>query len=144
MNYTIERITNYTPTLVQPISQMLEELTGRISDSCEEYLQKVIADNNTELFILYCDNKVAGMITLAYYPALSGAKAWIEDVVVLSTFRGQGLARKMVNHAIEYCRQNYTPCTLMLTSNPSRIAANELYRTSGFEPKITNVYKMMM
>lgn len=144
MNYTIERITNYTPTLVQPISQMLEELTGRISDSCEEYLQKVVTDNNTELFILYCDNEVAGMVTLAHYPALSGAKAWIEDVVVLSTFRGQGLARKMVNHAIEYCRQNYTPCTLMLTSNPSRIAANELYRTSGFEPKITNVYKTIL
>ena len=144
MNYTIERITNYTPTLVQPISQMLEELTGRISDSCEEYLQKVVADNNTELFILYCDNKVAGMITLAHYPALSGTKAWIEDVVVLSTFRGQGLARKMVSHAIEYCKQRYSPCTLMLTSNPSRIAANELYRTSGFEPKITNVYKTIL
>lgn len=141
MNHTIERISSYDPLLIQPISQMIEELTGRKTEHCEEYLRNIIEESSAELFILRTEEAVAGMITLAHYPALSGTKAWIEDVVVLSMFRGQGLARKMVRYAIEYCKQYYSPCTLMLTSNPSRIAANELYRTSGFEPKITNVYK---
>lgn len=31
---------------------------------------------------------------------------------------------------------------LFLTSSPARVAANQLYRSVGFEPKETNVYKM--
>lgn len=30
----------------------------------------------------------------------------------------------------------------MLTSNPTRIAANKLYQKLGFEQKQTNVYRM--
>jgi ribosomal protein S18 acetylase RimI-like enzyme len=61
---------------------------------------------------------------------------------VSNEYRGRGLGRKIVEYAIEYCKKHYAPCTLMLTSNPKRVAANELYRSSGFEPKQTNVYKM--
>ena len=32
--------------------------------------------------------------------------------------------------------------TLMLTSRPSRVAANNLYRSCGLEPKETNMYRM--
>lgn len=35
-----------------------------------------------------------------------------------------------------------SPATLMLTSRPSRAAANALYLAAGFEPKQTNVYKI--
>ena len=31
--------------------------------------------------------------------------------------------------------------TLMLTSKPARVAANALYRSAGFQPKETNVYR---
>ena len=83
------------------------------------------------------------MLTVGNYFSPTGRKAWIEDVVVDSSMRGKGYGAMLVNHAIDYVR-TLTPCTLMLTSNPSRIAANELYRTRGFEPKHTNVYKMSL
>ena len=71
----------------------------------------------------------------------TGGKAWIEDVVVDETFRGQGLSKLLVAHAIEFTKSKGIP-SLMLTSNPKRIAANKLYQAMGFERKETNVYRM--
>ena len=40
------------------------------------------------------------------------------------------------------CFQSKQIPTLMLTSNPKRVAANKLYQAMGFERKETNVYRM--
>ena len=71
----------------------------------------------------------------------TGGKAWIEDVVVDEAFRGQGLSKQLVAHAIEFTQSKRIP-SLMLTSNPKRIAANKLYQAMGFSRKETNVYRM--
>ena len=105
-------------------------------------LRAIIEDSASQLFIMRDNEHIMGMLTLGHYTSPTGRKVWVEDVVVSAEYRGEGLGRKLINHAIEYCRENLSPCTLMLTSNPARVAANELYRTSGFEPKQTNVYKM--
>ena len=121
---------------------MLSQLTGRDCPFGEQELRAITENPASQLFILRAEEKVIGMLTLGRYSSPTGTKVWVEDVVVMSEYRGEGLGRRLVNHAIEYCKANYGPCTLMLTSNPARVAANELYRSSGFEPKQTNVYKM--
>ena len=68
----------------------------------------------------------------------------IEDVVVLSSFRGQGLGRQLMEHLIDYARRELVSVDMYLTSKPSRVAANALYRALGFTPKETNVYKMSL
>ena len=127
----------------EAISLLLKQLSSHEFNFSEQELAKIINDNSSTIFILYADEKIVGMLTLGTYLSPTGRKAWIEDVVVDSAFRGKGYGKMLVEHAIEYAR-TLSPCTLMLTSNPSRIAANELYRASGFEPKITNVYKMSL
>lgn len=81
------------------------------------------------------------MTTLAVYRTPSGTKAWIEDVVVDGSMRGKSLGRALLDHAMGYARR-MSPATLMLTSRPSRAAANALYLAAGFESKQTNVYKI--
>jgi ribosomal protein S18 acetylase RimI-like enzyme len=66
---------------------------------------------------------------------------WIEDVVVDEAMRGRSIGRLLVNSAIEYAK-TLGGGTLMLTSRPSREAANALYRSCGFVFKETNNYKM--
>ena len=68
-------------------------------------------------------------------------EAWIEDVVVDQNYRGKGYGKVMIEKVIEQCR-NKGNVTLMLTSRPSRIVANQLYQSLGFEKRETNVYKM--
>lgn len=41
-------------------------------------------------------------------------------------------------------RETLTPVDLHLTSMPSRVEANELYQSLGFEQRETNVYKMSL
>jgi GNAT superfamily N-acetyltransferase len=140
--YTIELVTQFDSALIAPIADMLAQLTAREYPFGEQELRAIIEDSASKLFVMRDDERIMGMLTLGHYTSPTGRKVWVEDVVVSADYRGKGLGRRLINHAIEYCRENLSPCTLMLTSNPARIAANELYRTSGFEPKQTNVYKM--
>ena len=140
--YTIEHVAQFDSALIAPIADMLAQLTAREYPFGEQELRAIIEDTASKLFIMRDDERIMGMLTLGHYTSPTGRKVWVEDVVVSAEYRGAGLGRKLINHAIEYCRENLSPCTLMLTSNPARIAANKLYRTSGFEPKQTNVYKM--
>ena len=143
MSHTdIIRLTSADATTAEAISRLLKQLTSTPIDFTEAFLCSIIAEGNA-IFVLREDGKVVGMLTVGTYSSPTGRKAWIEDVVVDSTHRGKGYGKLRIDHAIEYAR-TLSPCTLMLTSNPSRIAANELYRNSGFEQKITNVYKMTL
>ena len=138
----MEHVAQFDSALIVPIADMLAQLTTREYPFGEQELRAIIEDSASQLFIMRGDERIMGMLTLGHYTSPTGRKVWVEDVVVSADYRGKGLGRRLINHAIEYCRENLSPCTLMLTSNPARIAANELYRTSGFEPKQTNVYKM--
>lgn len=141
-DYTIELVTQFDSALIAPIADMLAQLTAREYPFGEQELRAIVEDSASQLFIMRDNEHIMGMLTLGHYTSPTGRKVWVEDVVVSADYRGKGLGRRLINHAIEYCRENLSPCTLMLTSNPARVAANELYRTSGFESKQTNVYKM--
>lgn len=140
--YTIEHVAQFDSALIAPIADMLAQLTAREYPFGEQELRAIIEDSASQLFIMRDNEHIMGMLTLGHYTSPTGRKVWVEDVVVSADYRGKGLGRRLIDHAIAYCRENLYPCTLMLTSNPARVAANELYRTSGFEPKQTNVYKM--
>ena len=138
----IEEITSADRSTAEAISALLGQLTTHPCPFGEREVQRIIADLASHLFVARIEGKVVAMLTLGSYLSPTGRKAWIEDVVVDEVFRGQGLGRKLVEFAIQYSKTHLAPCTLMLTSNPARVAANELYRSSGFEQKITNVYKL--
>ena len=139
---TITQLTSSDAQTADTIRALIEQLTGRDSSFGEEELRALIANNASHLFIMREQEEVVGMLTLGIYLSPTGRKAWVEDVVVDITYRSRGFGRALINHAIRYCEEHLAPCTLMLTSNPQREAANALYRTSGFEQKITNVYKL--
>lgn len=89
------------------------------------------------------DGRILGCATLCVTEHPLGRKGWIEDVVVSSACRGQGLGRQLVEHIIDYAR-GLAPIELCLTSRPAREAANRLYKAIGFNPYQTNVYKLKL
>ena len=141
MESNIQLIEQFDPTLVPQINILLKQLTTREITFTEDSLRQIVNSTASRLFILKIEDIVAGMLTLGIYPTPTGRKIWIEDVVVDCKFRGNGFGHHLVRHAIDYARQ-YTPCDIILTSNPLRIEANQLYRSEGFEQRCTNVYKM--
>ena len=133
--------TTYNSSHYQAVVRLLGQLTTRSISFTEEDYRRQLASPHSPLFLLLEDDNVIGMLTVGTYLSPTGSKAWIEDVVVDDAYRGQGLGRMLVEHAIAYCKEQGID-TLMLTSNPKRIAANALYQSLGFECKDTNVYRM--
>ena len=137
----IIEIQSYSPEYHEAMQRFLDQLTTNPMTLTEEIFRQLLASPNSHLFFLMKDEQTAGMLTVGIYHSPTGGKAWIEDVVVDETFRGQGLSKLLVAHAIEFTKSQGIP-SLMLTSNPKRIAANKLYQAMGFGRKETNVYRM--
>lgn len=138
---TIIEIKTYSSEYHKAMQRFLDQLTTNPMILTEEMFHQLLASPNSHLFFLMKDGQIAGMLTVGIYHSPTGGKAWIEDVVVDETFRGQGLSKQLVAHAIEFVKSQQIP-SLMLTSNPKRIAANKLYQAMGFSQKETNVYRM--
>ena len=124
---------------VDAINRLLSQLSSSPHTFTVDNLKKLVAHEGTHLFLLQADGCIGAMLTLCITHCPTGCKMWIEDVVVDESLRGHSLGRKLVEHAIEYAHAQGN-ATLMLTSRPSRVAANALYRSAGFTPKETNVY----
>ena len=126
---------------VEPINRLLVQLSSSPRTFTVEALEAIVQSGNSHLLLAEVDGVVAGMLTLCDYLAPTGRKMWIEDVVVDEAMRGRSIGRLLVNSAIEYAK-TLGGGTVMLTSRPSREAANALYRSCGFVFKETNNYKM--
>ena len=126
---------------VGPMNRLLAQLSS--SGACIDIaqLQALVESEASHLFLAKYKGNVVGMLTLGEYLAPTGRKMWIEDVVVDEAARGLSIGRAMVGHAIEYAK-GLGGGALMLTSRPSRVAANNLYRSCDFKQKETNVHKM--
>ena len=137
----IIEIQSYSTEYHEAMQRFLDQLTTNPMTLTEEIFRQLLASPNSHLFFLMKDEQIAGMLTVGIYHSPTGGQAWIEDVVVDEAFRGQGLSKLLVAHAIEFTKSQGIP-SLMLTSNPKRIAANKLYQAMGFGRKETNVYRM--
>ncbi len=139
----IIKINTYSQEYHEAMQRFLDQLTTNPMTLTEAMFRQLLDSDNSHLFFLVKDEQIAGMLTVGIYHSPTGGKAWIEDVVVDEAFRGQGLSKLLVAHAIEFTKSQGIP-SLMLTSNPKRIAANKLYQAMGFERKETNVYRMKL
>lgn len=139
---SIIRVEKITEVIVEAVNRLLSQLvTSKSINISENELNEIVLSESSDIFLMYFDDNIIGMFTLASYITPSGRKYWLEDVVIDKDFRGKSLGRKLVNEAI-IMLSDKGKSTLLLTSKPLRIAANRLYLSLGFNLKETNVYKM--
>ena len=135
---------------VQPAAQVDDELVAAFADlipqlssspppSAEE-LAAIVDSPDAVLFVARSDGRIVGSLTLAFYRIPTGLKAWIEDVVVDASARGQGVGEQLNRAALDEAARRGAK-NVSLTSRPSREAANRLYQRLGFQPYETNLYR---
>lgn len=127
----------------QDVNVLIKQLSERLSDCSLEFLQKIVADQNTELWVVREEGKIVGMATLAVVLMPEGERAQIEDVVVDASQRGKGLGELLSKKLIERARERGIK-TITLSSKAERVAANALYQKLGFEKRETNFYRMSL
>ncbi len=136
----VEEAREASPELLAAVNRLLRQLSSRAPQVSESELVEIVDSVNTRLFVARRDEAVLGMTTLVLVRIPSGVRAIIEDVVVDEAGRGQGIGRRLVLTALEAAR-GAGVASVDLTSRPSRTAAHRLYRSVGFEPRDTTVYR---
>ena len=127
------------------IDLLLHELSTDFGKADMERINDLLVSDRLFLFAALDErNKLKGMLTLTYCPTLPYNKFWMEDVIVSPDSRGQGIGRELVRAALDHLRRSEIPHTIYLTSNPSRTAARNLYRSEGFEEYETGVFRIKL
>lgn len=136
----IEQITTINDEVFEQINTLMNALSTSYQPD-RATLELLTSSNDSKLYILRKDEQIIGSYTLGFYVSPTGRKACLEDVVVHPDFRGQGLGKTLITHAINELKNSGVK-QVLFTSKPSRIAANALYKSLGFTQKETNVYVM--
>jgi ribosomal protein S18 acetylase RimI-like enzyme len=141
----ITESTEVTPELVEAFERLTPQLSRSNPPPTSGELAEIASSEATILLVARDPERqgadaIVGSLTLALFRIPTGLRAWIEDVVVDDSVRGQGVGEALNRCALEMARLRGAR-TVDLTSRPSRDAANRLYRRLGFEPRETNVYR---
>lgn len=122
------------------MDELMHELSA--SSFCgEEKMGRMMEDENCHLYVARSEGRIVacGCLCVAHTPERT--LGFVESVVVKSDCRGRHLGRRIMEHLINEAKRLGVQ-RLHLTSRPSRVAANALYQSLGFEQHETNCYKM--
>jgi ribosomal protein S18 acetylase RimI-like enzyme len=138
----IDQVTHVTDELVAAFERLVPQLSSSNPAPSREHITAMVESPATILLIARDEagGQIVGTLTLALFRIPTGLRAWIEDVVVDTQARGQGIGKALALAALERARQAGAT-TVDLTSRPSRVAANQLYQSVGFVKRETNVYR---
>jgi 8-oxo-dGTP diphosphatase len=85
-----------------------------------------------DVLVAEVDGMVVGYLVLSFIPALSGLRAWIDDVSVEPAFQRQGLGAALVEAAIQQASMRGATYLFVHTSR-GNAGAREFYRACGFD-----------
>ena len=140
----ISTIHHIDEDMQKEVDLLLHELSSGLGTIDRDRVNSLMDEARLTLFGAEDDNgRLAGMLTLTFCPTLTGDKYWIEDVIVHDEHRGHGIGKALVKAAVSHVKQSGQPYRIYLTSNPSRTAARNLYRSEGFEEYDTGVFRLL-
>lgn len=142
---TIECINTYSQQLLEACNKLLSQLNVDIPKRTEEFMRRLMQSSTAKVFVArdIDSGEIVAMTTLVIYQVLSGKRATIEDVVVDEEYRRKGIGKKLLEEVLAVAHKENVSY-IDLTSRPSRIEANNLYQSLGFEKRDTNVYRYII
>ena len=137
----IVRVTEVTDEIQQALERLVPQLGAHKIPPSREELKELVT-SQCSILLVACQSKedpIVGALCLTIYRVPTGLRAIIEDVIVDEHARRQGIGEALVRDALDLARAAGAD-GVSLTSNPQREAANQLYRSMGFELRRTNPY----
>ncbi len=130
-----------TDEVVDAFGRLLPQLSRSAPPLGRGGLESIVGcPANTVLVARSPEGRITGTLTLVMFPIPSGMRAWIEDVVVDESARGQGVGVALTLEALRLAGEAGAR-TVDLTSRPSREAAGRLYERLGFELRASRLYR---
>jgi ribosomal protein S18 acetylase RimI-like enzyme len=136
----IEVLDEVTDEVVEAFGQLLPQVSRSAKPLDASALATIVASPAVTVLVARSEGRIIGSLTLAMFPVPSGLRAWIEDVVVDNSARGQGVGNLLISEALRLAREARAR-TVDLTTRPAREAAGRLYERAGFQQRETRVYR---
>jgi ribosomal protein S18 acetylase RimI-like enzyme len=95
-----------------------------------------VTASDAPVYVAERDGVVVGMVALCVYTTLTGAKAYLDHLVVAPDSRRLGIGRALVAYAIERAK-DAGASRVDLTARAAKQEAHALYRSLGFERRET-------
>ncbi len=141
---TVSEALEVSTELVEAFAVLIPQLSSSSPPTTRAELQAIVDSDASTLFVATDPaGRVVGSLTLVIFRIPTGIRAWIEDVVVDTSMRGQGVGDALVDAAIARS-ETAGARTVDLTSRPTREAAHRLYLRKGFTLRTTNVYRFTL
>ena len=141
MNVDVEVLSEVTDEVVEAFERLLPQLSTTAKRLDAVALSAIVESAASTVLLARADKQILGTLTLVTVVIPSGVRAWIEDVVVDETARGQGVGAALTQEAVRLAQADGAR-TVDLTSRPSRQAANRLYERLGFQARDSRVYRL--
>lgn len=140
----IRKVDAPSPEILKAVNRLVPQLSSSSPQLDSGDLKRIIDDECVDFLVAEDSDtgEIVGTLTLVVFFIPTGVRAWIEDVIVDSGARGSGIGKLLVRRAIEIAGSQGAR-TVDLTSRPSRVEANALYLSLGFEIRETNVYRFV-
>ena len=129
-----------TGEVVEAFGRLLPQLSRSARPLGQADLEAIVNCPADTVLLARSAGTITGTLTLVMFPLPSGLRAWIEDVVVDESARGQGAGEALSREALRIAREAGAR-TVDLTSRPSRGAAGRLYERVGFEIRESRLYR---
>jgi ribosomal protein S18 acetylase RimI-like enzyme len=136
----VEVLDKVTSEVAEAFAGLLPQLSSSAAPPGPDGLEAIAGSPATTVLIARSAGAITGTLTLVMFPLPTGLRAWIEDVVVDESARGQGIGEALTNEALRLA-QAAGARTVDLTSRPSRVAAGRLYERLGFTIRDTRLYR---
>ena len=140
MTVQVEVLDKVTGEVVEAFGRLLPQLSRSAPPLGQAELEAVAGCPANTVLVARSAGTIIGTTTLVMFPLPTGLRAWIEDVVVDESARGQGAGEAMTREALRLAREAGAR-TVDLTSRPTRKAAGRLYERAGFKLRDSRLYR---
>lgn len=140
----IEIVTEANEELLRAFQRLIPQLTNNNPAPALNDLAALLRDPASTLLVARDDRgEIAGALTLVVYRVPTGIRSVVEDVIVESSARRQGIGEALLRYAIGLARSKGA-ANISLTSNERREAANRMYLRTGFIRRETNIFQIKL
>ncbi|MFI6722862.1 GNAT family N-acetyltransferase [Streptomyces atratus] len=143
MSVDVEIVHEATGEIVAAFARLVPQLSSTARPLDHEAIDRLVRCETNTVLVARAAGSIVGTLTLLLLPVPTGLRARIEDVVVDTEARGQGIAALLTREALTLAREAGAR-TVDLTSRPDRAAANRLYERLGFRARESTVYRFPM
>jgi ribosomal protein S18 acetylase RimI-like enzyme len=140
MTVQVEVLDKVTGEVVEAFARLLPQLSSSAPPLGQADIEALAASPTSTVLVARSAGAICGTLTLVMFSIPTGLRAWIEDVVVDDSARGQGAGEALTREALRLAREAGAR-SVDLTSRPSREAAGRLYERVGFAARESRLYR---